>query len=157
MCCECILFVAGACSDFLPTNLLPSIVYLSNLTEVISQILVRADCGTGKIIGKYRQSLQNQWRSKREPLCEKSSLDSGKNDSISRSSTSSLQPFWYIGDGTLLSPIEVLIHCTNYCKDLLKLSSGFGYGFELESLNGVYDFYTDLNAGFLRINQWFFY
>ncbi len=123
-----------------PQKLLPSIVSLSNLTEIISQVLVRADCGTGEIIDDYMKSLQSQWRLKRKPIESTFGLDLTKTESNDFSTANSLQPTWYIGDGILLPPVEVLIYCTDYCKDILSLSSRFNYGSNLDVVSGIYEF-----------------
>jgi hypothetical protein len=104
---------------FCPNSLLPSITFLNNLTDIMTEVILRADCGAGESMELYRKSLHERCRSRREPLVN------SKSKGMNRSNISlpKLHPTWYVGDGLLLNPKELLSHCMQYCEELLQITS----------------------------------
>ena len=108
---------------FCSSDLLPSVVTLSSLTDTVSQVLVRADSGVGEAIDAFRRDLNDRARKRRE---SPSGLFPSLYESTARSklpSSPSLHPSWYVGDGLLLPPPETLSFCIAYCKGEIQLSN----------------------------------
>jgi len=106
---------------FCPQELLASMVTLANLTETVSQLLVRADGGSGEIIEQFQSELDAKARTRRDPSSSPESAVETKKVSFRIPSAPILHSSWYIGDGLLLPPLEALMYCLEYCQDTLGM------------------------------------
>jgi hypothetical protein len=88
-----------------PKRVLPSLVSFGSLLDTVGEAFTRADKGNGEIMDAFRQELQTSiWK---ERLSSDEVL-SQKILCVSPVHRPALHPTWYIGDGLLLPPTEVL-------------------------------------------------
>jgi len=107
-----------------PFSLLPSIVFLSSLTDVVTQVLIKTDCGIGESIEEFKTSLHEIMKSQQHLSLTPTSLPTSSSGIFN---IPSLYPTWYKGDGLLLPPLEALLHCVAYCRQQLTSSSSIEY------------------------------
>ena len=85
--------------------MLPSLVSFGSLLDTVGEAFTRADEGKGEIKDAFRQQLQTSiWK---ERLSSDEVL-SQKLLCVIPVRRPALHPTWYIGDGLLLPPTEVL-------------------------------------------------
>ena len=108
---------------FCPGPLLPLMLFLSNLVDVATQIILKSDCGVGEKMDNYKQTMYEKSRIRRQPLSRSKIHSDAESDQL-YTSTVNLHPSWHTGDGLLLPPMEALSECMAYCKGLLAPRSG---------------------------------
>lgn len=102
-----------------PSNMIPVSVSIATLTDIVSQILIRADEGTGEILDSFRVKLNKEARIRREPLGANEGGIISQTSEVRLSGQPALHQMWYVGDGLLLPPMEALSQCVIYCKELM--------------------------------------
>jgi hypothetical protein len=117
-------------------NLLPSVVFLNNATDIITQVILRADCGVGETMDAFKCELHEKSQSHKPLSLLRKQFDS----SDAPKSTARLHPTWYIGDGLLLPPTEAMIHCMRLFKELMIQSSLLVEETNPAYINGLYEF-----------------
>ena len=104
-----------------PQNVLGVALDFSQLCDIVSQVLARADEGFGEKLDGFRKMLLERAAEKRWS----SALSNGnrKNElgESVRISQPTLHPSWYVGDGLLLPPDEGLEKGIDYCKQSMGL------------------------------------
>ena len=100
-----------------PDDSLSSVLDLSDMIEILCQVLDRADGDYGDRIDQYRHGLETDTRNRREPY-QYSEHKMDKFDlQMQTSHSPNLHPTYYIGDGLLLPPLEALCYCmSHYAK-----------------------------------------
>jgi hypothetical protein len=99
-----------------PNRVLPSLVSFGSLLETVGEVFTRADEGKGEIMDAFRQELQTSvWKQRlsSDEVLSKNLL------CVSPVHRPALHPTWYIGDGLLLPPTEVLVQSIDYCRKTL--------------------------------------
>ena len=114
---------------YCPTTLLPSMLFLNNLVDVSTQMILRCDCGIGEAMELYKQALTTR----------------DQNVRVVTKSYRILHPNWHIGDGLLLPPTEALAECMMYCKILLQ-SQVSTRQWNVQELLSVHSFLADRGA-----------
>lgn len=114
-----------SCSD----DDLSSIVSMSGLVGMISQALLRSDGETGEQIDEFRKKLEAINKSRRQPFMKLGSAEDnldGKSSDLRGSALpplSCLHPHFYIGDGLLLPPLEIICYCMSHCSKHMRFSN----------------------------------
>jgi len=110
-----------------PDKELDHIASLSFESEIISQILVRADGGTGETIDAFKRDLQKQARLRREPFFFNDTHDTDNRRLVLRGMilppVPKLHPSWYISDGLLLPPQEALMYSMAHYEEYINTTS----------------------------------
>ena len=104
-----------------PKHLLSQMVSLSSLTDIVIQVFARSDCGIGESVLSFKRSLDETSLNRREPSYLSPIIPISIKKCVSLSSAPTLHPNWYVGDGLLLPPLEVLQYSMDYCRELLKI------------------------------------
>lgn len=126
-CMKCMMRAASILRDqslpFCPNNLLPTVSSLGNLADAVGHLFTRADEGQGELLEQFRKTLQAEvWRQRvavgsRE--CEVSPFSLPLH-------RPNLHPSWYVGDGLLLPPEDVLSRSIYFCRDMMGRGLGNG-------------------------------
>lgn len=117
-----------------PTSLLPSMLFLNNLVDTLTQMILKCDCGVGDAMEMFKQTLTTRDQNAR---CLTKSLKI-------------LHPTWHIGDGLLLPPTEALAECMMYCKILLQ-SQISTFQWNLQELLSIHSFLAHRGAHALSL------
>ena len=126
--------------------------FLSNITDGVTQVLTRTDCGVGEAIEKLRDELFAKSKSHSEPICYSHSNTPEDLDGIKTYSNLKLHSTWYVGDGLLLPPLEALSHCMDYCRELMGVQSLATNGTS-SALCGLYSFLETRGAYSLSLRM----
>ena len=119
---------------FCPGSLVPLMVFLSNLVDVATQMILRSDSGVGEEMQASKQRLFNKSRKRQQPLLF---LDTSPR--YANVVDMSLHKSWHTGDGLLLPPREAMVECMTYCKELLSPLAGKNPS----NLTGIHTFLRD--------------
>lgn len=106
-----------------PLDIIDQTVSVCDLCDILTQIFSRADEGIGEELDLFRRSLSSKWMTPRTPPVEFGLVD-----------RPSLHPTWYVGDGLLLSPAEILSNGLEYCKQSLQTPTDCEAALDLHSL-----------------------
>eukprot|EP00557_Chaetoceros_sp_GSL56_P005139 CAMPEP_0176500916 /NCGR_PEP_ID=MMETSP0200_2-20121128/13853_1 /TAXON_ID=947934 /ORGANISM="Chaetoceros sp., Strain GSL56" /LENGTH=1333 /DNA_ID=CAMNT_0017899709 /DNA_START=566 /DNA_END=4565 /DNA_ORIENTATION=+ len=133
---------------FCPAVLLPYMVFLGNLVDVVTQIILRFDCGVGEQMETFKRKLLYASK-ERLSLLEKNP-DKYHMTTLRRDNASIiLHPSWHYGDGLLLPPNNTLLECMTYCKEILSP--------KLRQNNfvmlGIHNFLEDRGAYYLSLRM----
>ncbi|VEU41820.1 unnamed protein product [Pseudo-nitzschia multistriata] len=110
-------YILSRCS----IDILGVAVDFSQLCDIVSQVLARADEGYGEQLDDFRKMLVQRAAEKRWSFALSNNITrSGIGESL-RVSQPILHPSWYIGDGLLLPPEEALKKGIEYCKQSMGL------------------------------------
>lgn len=133
---------------FCPATLLPYMVFLGNLVDVATQIILRFDCGVGEQMETFKRKLLYASKARLSPLEQIS--DEYQNDAL-RANTANiiLHPSWHCGDGLLLPPYDTLSECITYCKEILSPTLGNSNVIML----GIHNFLEDRGAYSLSLRM----
>lgn len=104
---------------FCPGSLLPMMVFLSNLVDVATQMILRSDSGVGEDMQAFKQQLFEKSRKRHQPL-----LFLDINPRNINEVDISIHKSWHTGDGLLLPPRQAIFECMTYCKELLSPLAG---------------------------------
>ena len=122
---NCLVMASSLLQDYIistcPQELLGAALDFSQLCDIVSQVLARADEGFGEKLDESRKKLLERAAEKR---WSSALLNSGRKDDLGESvrvSQPMLHPSWYVGDGLLLPPEEALRKGIDYCKQTMGL------------------------------------
>ena len=93
-----------------PLDLLDKTISVAELCDVITQVFNRSDEGIGEELDAFQKSLR----------LVKFKESSELKPIQPRIRRSVLHPDWYVGDGLLLPPSEILVSALKYCKQTLQ-------------------------------------
>lgn len=102
-------------------SLLSSVMFLHNAIDLVSQIILRTDCGIGEEMHSFKSTLYQKSQSLRSLTMTKKYFDSNENEKILK--IDSLHRSWQVDDGLLLPPNEAADKCMKLFKELLISSS----------------------------------
>jgi hypothetical protein len=112
-------FALSSCTS----EILAKVTSFACLSDMVSQVLFRADEGYGEELDQFRKFLMERAVTKRQWFLlatKHSSLDNLTEGPI-HVNRPSFHPSWYIGDGLLLPPQEALEGVIEYCKESMDL------------------------------------
>jgi len=104
-----------------PAEILGVAIDFSQLCDIVSQVLARADEGIGEKLDEFRKILLERAAEKRWSFALSNSISKNGIGESMRVSQPILHPSWYIGDGLLLPPEEALKKSIEYCKQSMGL------------------------------------
>jgi hypothetical protein len=103
-----------------PRDLLGKTVSLSDLCDIVTQVLVRTDEGIGEELDTFRKKLHATAADKRWSFALSNKITKNKAGDSLRLRRPGLHSTWYVGDGLLLPPSETLVSGLKYCKQALR-------------------------------------
>ena len=106
-----------------PPEMLGVAIDFSQLCDVVSQVLSRADEGFGEKLVEFRKKLLEKANKKRWSFSLSNSSDMNNYGDPVKVSRPILHPSWYVGDGLLLPPEAALRMCIDYCKQIMGLQT----------------------------------
>lgn len=101
-------------------KLLSCAMFLHNTTDILSQVITRADCGVGEEMEAFLSEIIDNSQSIKS-LLFREQINTARYSQHTRTSMQidSLHPTWYVGDGILLPPTEASQHCMHLFRALL--------------------------------------
>jgi hypothetical protein len=106
-----------------PSEILGVAIDFSQLCDIVSQVLARADEGFGERLDKFRKMLLERAAEKRWSFALSNSTSRNDLGESIRISQPMLHPSWYVGDGLLLPPEEAVRKSIDYCKQTMGLKT----------------------------------
>jgi hypothetical protein len=106
-----------------PPEMLGVAIDFSQLCDIVSQVLARADEGFGEKLAKFRKTLLERAAEKRWSFALSNSISRNNLGESVRISQPMLHPSWYVGDGLLLPPEEAVRKSIDYCKQTMGLKT----------------------------------
>ena len=106
-----------------PSEILGVAIDFSQLCDIVSQVLARADEGFGEKLDKFRKMLLERAAEKRWSFALSNSISRNNLGESVRISQPMLHPSWYVGDGLLLPPEEAVRKSIDYCKQTMGLKT----------------------------------
>lgn len=128
-----------------PGKLLGVATSLSDLCDIVSQVLTRADEGVGEQLDRFRKQLLEKAAEKRWSFALSNTASKTVIGDSLRLSKPILHPTWYVGDGLLLPPEEALAKGIEYCKQSMGLQMMD------ESSHGIQSFASNRGAQSLAL------
>ncbi|KAL3923071.1 MAG: hypothetical protein SGILL_001864 [Bacillariaceae sp.] len=98
----------------------------ASLSDIVSQVLFRADEGYGEDLDQFRKTLTEKAVKERQSfgLAITENSTTSEVERFTSVNQPSFHPTWYVGDGLLLPPQEALDGVLEYCRQSMGLQSG---------------------------------